>query len=627
LVLPTIGGTIGAQGDIGASIGEKRMLLVLDNFEQLLDARTDVAGILSYCANLQLLATSREPLNVAAEREYRVPPMTEADAVTLFDERAVEAASSEATADLCRRLDCLPLALELAAARTKGFTFEQILSRLDDRLSFLSGGPHDAPARQQTLKATIEWSYDLLTPDEQRVFDRLGVFAGGCDLAGAEAVCGADCASAPLPDRVVSLIEKSLISREPDLEGEPRYSMLDTIRSYALERLRQTGELETVQQRHAAYLLALLERADRLVTGEETGGDTAADDRLTGELPNLRGLLTFSLGAGELEQALRLAGAGRWLWGRSGAMIEAQAWMTRVLDLTEHMQTPDRARVLLSLGECEFTLGDAHAAARRYEEARDLYERCDDRRGALQAVIASLEMGKYAEDLDVEALLEAARSLADESGSDLDRARILLAAAAIESRAGEFDRAEVLLDEGIELMRTVRMPFRLWAWQLVNAGHMALDRQDSARARRFLEEYLAASAAKPPIGTAIAHSALGLAALYDNARDSAAQHFREALMLAHGRGAKDLAAECLYGTAAVAAMDSDPERAARLRGAADGLKERTSMPLSTPERFVVEQYLRPLEAELGPDVDATARAEGAAMSPDEAIEYALGGVS
>ncbi len=143
--MPTVAGSIGAKGDIGESIGTKRMLLVLDNFEQLLAARSDVTEILADCANVQLLVTSREPLNVAAEREYRVPPMTEADAVALFDERAVEGGSRETTADVCRRVDCLPLAVELAAARTRAFTLEQVLSRLDDRLSFLSGVPATRP--------------------------------------------------------------------------------------------------------------------------------------------------------------------------------------------------------------------------------------------------------------------------------------------------------------------------------------------------------------------------------------------------------------------------------------------------------------------------------------------------
>ena len=423
LVVPTVAGSIGAKGDIGESIGTKRMLLVLDNFEQLLAARSDVTEILADCANVQLLVTSREPLNVAAEREYRVPPMTEADAVALFDERAVEGGSRETTADVCRRVDCLPLAVELAAARTRAFTLEQVLSRLDDRLSFLSGGPRDAPARQQTLRATIDWSYDLLRPGEQRLFERLGVFAGSWDFAGAAAVCKFDDGCGALVEGVVSLIEKSLVSRELDVGGQSCYSMLETIRSYAIDRLQEAGELRTVQRRHAEYFLALLERV-LIRTGQEFAGeDDAADDRPPDELPNLRGALEFSLDAGELELALRLAASGGQAWGMNGAMIEGRAWMIRVLDHAGDLQTPEHARALVSLGECELVLGNVRAAAQRYEQARDLSERCADKLGVLEALIYAIELVAVTNDREQQRLLPAARALANEVGSDFDRAR------------------------------------------------------------------------------------------------------------------------------------------------------------------------------------------------------------
>ena len=601
------------------------MLLVLDNFEQLLAARTEVAGILSDCANVQLLATSREPLNVAAEREYRVPPLTEADAVALFDERAVETASSEARADLCRRLDCLPLAVELAAARTRGFTLEQILSRLDDRLSFLSGGPHDAPARQQTLRATLDWSYELLTHDEQRVFERLGVFAGGWDLPGAAAVCGPDGASAAFPDRVVSLIEKSLVSREPDREGESQYSMLETIRSYAIERLQEAGELQAVQRRHAEYFLRLFDRDLRIRTGEEVAhDDDAADTRPPGELANLRVALAFSLDDGDLELALHLAAVGRSAWGMGGAMIEGRAWMTRVLDLSEDLQTAVRARALVSLGECERVLGNARPAAQRYEEALDLSERLGDRPVVLSALIQLIELTAETNDHAHERLLPSARTLADEVGNDFDRARLLIAGAGIETRSGRYEQADAMLEEGLDLMRNLGVPGRVWAYQLVSVGYTALERQDFKRARSAFEEYLAETSAKHPIGTATAHCNLGLVALYERQPESADEHLRQALVLARETQAKVLIAECLFGMAAVAAMDGDPECASRLWGAAETLKEATAVPLSSPERFIIDQYLEPARATLADSVHATARAEGAEMSLDGAIGYALG---
>lgn len=627
LMLPTIAGAIGARGDIGASIGTNQTLLVLDNFEQLIAARSDVATILAECPGLQVVATSREPLNVAAEREFRVPPMTEQDAVALLDERAVESGSRETRVDVCRRLDCLPLAVELAAARTRAFTLEQILSRLDDRLAFLSGGPHDAPARQQTLRATIDWSYDLLQPEEKRLFERLGVFGGGWELAGAEAVCELEGASVALADRIMSLIEKSLVNREPDVDGESQYSMLETIRGYAIDRLQERGELRAVQRRHAEYFLALLERAFRIRTGEEIARDDDAAYARSDELPNLRAALTFLLDQGDLELALRLATAGGPVWGMSGAMIEGRAWMKRVMDRAGDRSTAERARALLSLGECERVLGNPRAATQHYKEARDLYQRRGDRRGVLQALIYLIELTAETKDPQDEALLPVARALANDIGNDFDRARLLVAGAGIETRSGDFESADVMLDEGLELMRSLGVPPRVWAWQLVSAGYTAMERQDFARARSAFEEYLAETSAKHSIGAATARCNLGLVALYEEQRDPAAEQLHQALVLARETGAKVVIAECLFGAAAVAALDGDSERAAQLWGAAESLKEEILVQLSTPEQFIVDRYLVPVRAHLADSIYSTARAEGAALSLDDAIVYALGGLS
>lgn len=622
LVLPTVAGSIGVKEDIGASIGTKRMLLVLDNFEQLIAARSDVTAILAACANLQLLATSREPLNIAAEREYRVPPMTEADAVALLDERAVESGRPETSADVCRRLDCLPLAVELAAARTGAFTLEQILSRLDDRLSFLSRGPHDAPARQQTLRATLDWSYDLLQPGEQHLFERLGVFAGSWDLAGAAAACEVEDGQDVLTDGVVSLIEKGLITRRQYAGEEPRYSMLETIRSYAIAKLQAEGGLRTVQRRHAEHLLAFVERG--VLVGEDVPDYEVDHESVREELPNLRAALAFSVEEGDFDLALRLAGAGGWAFGLIGAMVEGRAWMTRVLELTEHLDTSERARTLLDLGECEQALGHPGAAKKRYEQARDLYERCEDKRGVLLALIFQIELTADTTDRAHESLLPAAQALATEVGNDFDRARLLLAGARIEARSGDLERADAMLEHGLELMRSVGVPHRVWAWQLVNLGWFAMERQDFARARSAFEEYLAETPSKHPIGAASVYCNLGLVALYEHERDAAAEQLGRALVIARETEAKVLLAECLHGMAAVAAMDGALEKSFRLWGAAELLKEMTAVPLSTPEKFIVEQYLRPAQAELTPDVRAAAKAEGAAMTLDAAIAYALG---
>ena len=619
LVLPTIASAVGTQEAMTEWVGSRRMLLVLDNFEQLLPAGGEVAAMLLECANLQLLVTSREPLRVAAEREYRVAPMTEADAVALFDERAGDGGSRETRVEVCRRLDCLPLAVELAAARTGTLTLEQILRNLDDQLSFLTGGPRDVPARQRTLRATIDWSYDLLEPDEQRLFRRLGVFAGSWDLAGAAAVCETGVGSGLL-DGVRSLIEKSLVNRGQDT-GEARYAMLETIRGFAVDKLREEGALRTVQRRQAEHALAFVERG--LLTGEELSVHEVDHESVREEVPNLRGALAFAVEEADLRLALRLAGAGGWAFGMSGGMLEARAWMTRVLDLGEDLATPERARALLHLGECERALGNPREAAQRYEHALDLFERHGDRRGVLHALIFLVELTADTNDPGHESLLPVSLGLAEEVGSDFDRARLLLAGASIATRSGDFDRADAMLEEGLDLMRNLGVPRRVWAWQLVSAGYMAIERQDFARARSTLAEFLAGTSASHPVGAASAHCNLGLVELYEHQPDAASEHFRRALVLGGESEAKMLIAECLYGMAAVAAMDGDAERSARLWGAAETLKKATEAPLSTPERFIVLEYLEPVRAELGDDAHGTARRVGAALGLSEAVDYAL----
>ena len=222
--------------------------MLVDNCEHLPAAAPGLASLLSACPNLMLLATGREPLHVAAEREYRVPPMSEVDAVSLFCEQAYRVEPIETVAAICEKLDCLPLAIELAAARTKTFDLDEVLARLDRRLEFLTGGPQDVPARQQTLRATIEWSYDLLSADEQLVLARLAVFRGGSTLAAAEAVCETD------QDLLDALCDKHLLNLASD-----RYTMLETIREYARERLEERTEAPAIGSAHARWYLGFAE--------------------------------------------------------------------------------------------------------------------------------------------------------------------------------------------------------------------------------------------------------------------------------------------------------------------------------------------------------------------------------
>jgi predicted ATPase/class 3 adenylate cyclase len=249
LVLETIGRTLGAKDGLAAHIGEKEMLLLLDNFEQVVEAATDIPLLLEACPNLRLLVTSRELLRLRGEVDYAVPPLADREAVELFCARA-HGEPDHAVSELCRRLDNLPLALELAAARTRVLSVAQILERLAQRLDLLKGG-RDAEARQLTLRATIEWSHHLLTPGEQRLFAALSVFAGGCTLQAATTVAGADI------DTLQSLVDKSLVRFRDE-----RFWMLETIREFAVERLAELGEAEKLRRRHAELFVALAEEAE-----------------------------------------------------------------------------------------------------------------------------------------------------------------------------------------------------------------------------------------------------------------------------------------------------------------------------------------------------------------------------
>jgi predicted ATPase/class 3 adenylate cyclase len=298
LVLPTIAQGLGTHEAAGGDVGDRR-LLVLDNFEQLLSSAARVGDLAAQLPHVKLLITSRQALHVSGEYEYAITPLREQEALALFMERAAAAkpefVDDGSVVDICRRLDCLPLALELAAARVKVLSAAELLKRLDRRLPILTGGPRDAPERQRTLRATIAWSYDLLSADEQRVFARLAVFAGGCTLDAAEEVC---CAGL---DAVAGLIDKSLLRREDD-----RYVMLDTIGEYALERLEEAGELRDYRQRHADYYLEQARSVERLIRSPQAAG---ALDRLERDHANLRAALHWLSGVAS-DRPLRLA-----MWG------------------------------------------------------------------------------------------------------------------------------------------------------------------------------------------------------------------------------------------------------------------------------------------------------------------------
>jgi predicted ATPase len=365
LVADTIAQTLGAKNSLEEHIGERELLLLLDNLEQVVGAAPTLAGLVEACPKLRLLVTSRALLRVRGEVEYPVLPLADPDAAELFAMRA--GIEPDATVhELCRALDNLPLALELAAARTAVLTPQQIFERLSQRLDLLKGG-RDADPRQQTLRATIEWSHELLDEQEQRLFARLAVFAGGCTLEAAEQVARADL------DVLQSLVDKSLLRHTDD-----RFWMLETIRDYAAERLEQSGQADDARRRHAVHFLALAEEA----AGEVIGAHPRAWlERLEAEHDNLRAVLDRFHETGDLQRALELAGALWGFWQVRGHFAEGRRRLDAALT-ADAIPAPTRARALLGWVSLAMETAPVEQTRAHAEEALRIYDSLGDRWGA-----------------------------------------------------------------------------------------------------------------------------------------------------------------------------------------------------------------------------------------------------
>ncbi|MEP7040552.1 MAG: adenylate/guanylate cyclase domain-containing protein [Chloroflexota bacterium] len=370
LVLEMLAGALGAKSDLAEHIGDRSMLIVLDNFEQVVEAAGDLAGLLAACPHLDLLVTSREPLHINGEHEYPVPPLAPDEGVALFVARAravrPDFVADESVAQVCRRLDDLPLAIELAAARVKALSTRQILERLEQRLPLLTGGARDLPERQRTLRAAIAWSHDLLDADEQRLFARLAVFRGGCTLDAAEAVIDADL------DQLQSLVDKSLLRHT-----EERFWMLETIREYAAEQLETSGQAEELRERQAEYFQALAEESEAHLESDEPAAWLA---RLEAEHDNLRAALDWLAASGSAERVLEMAGALAYFWEGNGYPHEARGRLEDGLSAST-VETPARARALLGAAAIANAVGDSAAAVNRAEEALRLHRSLGDQRG------------------------------------------------------------------------------------------------------------------------------------------------------------------------------------------------------------------------------------------------------
>jgi predicted ATPase len=442
LVVESIAQTLGAKDGLAEHIAERQMLLVLDNLEQVIDAGPELATLVEACPNLRVLGTSRELLRIRGETEYPVPPLASGAAVELFAARS-GLSPSETVAELCRRLDNLPLAVELAAARTSVLSPTQILDRLSKRLDMLKGG-RDAEARQQTLRATIEWSHELLDADEKRLFARLAIFAGGCTLEAAEEIAKANL------DILQSLVDKSLVRHTNE-----RFAMLETIREYATERLEQSAEAGALRRSHGRYFLALSEEAEPHLLGP---GADPWHDRLESEYGNLRAALDYADGSGETELGMRIAGAIAEFWDQRAHHTEALLRYANLLD-SDTRPTPARAKALHGASMMAIKSNDPQTALRWQEEALSLHRQFGDKRGTAIALwglgYLRVEDGHYALARE---LLRESIELLQEVGDDVSTAWATRTLAFSYFQPGDHDQARPLYEETLRRARDIGDP-------------------------------------------------------------------------------------------------------------------------------------------------------------------------
>ena len=606
------------------ALGVRRLLLVLDNFEHVVEAAPQVAGLLAACPNLAVLATSRALLRVSGEHGFPVPPLSlpgsatattaavvgSAEAVRLFIKRAqavnpafaLTDANAAVVADVCRRLDGLPLAVELAAARADLLTPSALLSRLDRRLPLLTTGPRDAPARLRTLRDAIAWSHALLSPAEQRLFRRLAVFADGFSVEAAEAVCEGmrdedggmrtdetippPLASTLIPhpsvfDGIASLAANSLLRQEPGSDEEPRFGMLETVREYGLERLAASGEAEEIRRRHAAWCLALAEQAEIVAAW---GGPEHKRwlDRLEAELPNLRAALAWLAETGDAEASLVLAGALVGVWHFRGHRAEGRAWLEPALARGGGAPTAARAKALRALGTVERFLGGGRAVAFAAESLAIWRELGEPRRIADALLMLGIELEYRAEHARAAAVLEEAAELLDGLGEPARAAvaRLQLGVGALES--GDGARGEALLGEALSVFRREGTEWAVGG-TLQALGQAAEDRGDPA---------------------------------------AAAARYAESLSIWAEIGHRDGLPDTLNGAARLAAAGGRPVAAARLLGAAAALGETLENLPRPAERARTERATAAACAALGDPGFAAAWAAGRALPPEQAAAEA-----
>ncbi len=605
-------------------------LLVLDNFEQLLPAATVVAETLEACPSLKMIVTSRSSLRVYGEQEFPVTPLAEDAAIELFVQRAAAvwpdfALSSENTPvvqEICLRLDGLPLAIELAAARIKVLSPDAILERLQSRLRLLTGGALDLPERQQTLRKTIDWSHGLLNEAEQKLFRRFAAFVGGCTLEAVEAVCNTQRdLGIDLFEGLSSLVDKNLIQRLDRGQAEPRFAMLETIREYAFERLTESGEQSAARRAHAAYCLVL---------AEEGNPDLSPTDRARWlmqcdvEIENFRFALDWLFYTKDLDWGLRLCIALFRFWDMREHLTEGRARLETILRLAGAEHTKDRARVSVFLGALSTAQGDYAAAERFLEQSLSMYEELGDQAGiaaSLNALgVSARDRGDYPSAQSyLERSLASFRILEDR----LAVARCLHNLANVVKVRGDYPRAQWALREATEIFSQLG-DHNGAAWSINQQGDIARAEGDKAAARKFYQAALATfRKSEDPWGSARSLTDLGSIDCEQGDHEEARAAYREALEIFAGLEHRRGIARVLEGYACLAFAQGHAARALVLAAAAANLRRQISAPLPLADQSKLDQMLQPAWERLSEEEGKNAWNKGSAMSLDNAIQYSL----
>lgn len=619
----------------------KRALLLIDNVEHVLDAAVDIGRLVQECLEVTILTTSRAPLRVQGEQEFLVLPLDlpdieqevraadlqQSEAVSLFIHRvheirpdfAITDKNAAAIAGICRRLDGMPLAIELAAARIRFLSPQVMLDRLENSLALLRGGAVDLPPRQQTLRGTIAWSYDLLPERSQRLFRRLSVFRGGWSLDSAERVSD----DQAVIEHLERLVEHSLVRVYEQQGGEPRYTMLETIREFGLERLVEHGEQDQAYGALGDYLIDLAEDA---ISWWRTFEHQHWYGQLETELDNLRAALGWFIERDPVF-ACRLGGALWRFWAARGNVREGRVWLETSLERAPDLTPAVRARVLEGIGTCAYMMSDYNVVRTSLEEALLLWESIGDRKGIAWAhhgfARIALGSGDYQ---GAEQRCNMSLAISREIRDLLGIADMLNVLGVVASAKEEDARAQKLYEESLALRQEVGDYFGVQQ-SLSNIGYVAMRDGDYPRARVLIEESLA-------IGQkyhfhrqveAMDHLQLGILAILEGEYARATDHVARSIRQHHWQGTSLWVAKCLMAFAEIAIATGQQDRAVTLAGVIDLLVEERHLHIPQSERARFDSLLAGVKNTLDTESWAAAWARGRAMSLNEAVEFALAG--